>query len=33
MEIVPITPKRYQEKIDEQAKAMTSSDIVKAIKK
>ena len=33
MEIVPITTKRYQEKIDEQAKAMTSSDIVNAIKK
>lgn len=33
MEIVPITPKRYQEKIDEQAKAMTAGDIVKAIKK
>ena len=33
MEIVPITPKRYQEKIDEQAKAMTAGDIVNAIKK
>lgn len=33
MEIFPITPKRYQEKIDEQAKAMTAGDIVKAIKK
>ena len=33
MEIVPITPKRYQEKINEQAKAMTAGDIVKAIKK
>ena len=33
MEIVPITPKRYQEKINEQAKAMTAGDIVNAIKK
>ena len=33
MEIVPITPKRYQEKIDEQAKAMTAGDIVSAMKK
>ena len=33
MEIVPITPQRYQEKIQEQAKAMTASDIVNALKK
>jgi len=33
MEIVPITPQRYQEKIQEQAKAMTAGDIVGAIKK
>lgn len=33
MEIVPITPQRYQEKIDEQAKAMTAGDIVDAMKK
>ena len=33
MEIVPITPERYQEKIQEQAKAMTAGDIVKAVKK
>ncbi len=33
MEIVPITPERYQEKIDEQAKAMSASDIVNAMKK
>lgn len=33
MEIVPITPERYKQKIDEQAKAMTASDIVGAIKK
>ncbi|SDH20160.1 efflux RND transporter periplasmic adaptor subunit [Prevotella communis] len=33
MEIVPITPERYQQKIDEQAKAMSASDIVNAIKK
>ena len=33
MEIVPITPERYQQKIDEQAKAMTSGDIVNAMKK
>ena len=32
MEIVPITPERYQQKIDEQAKAMTSGDIVGAMK-
>ena len=33
MEIVPITPERYQEKIKEQAKAMTAGDIVDAMKK
>lgn len=33
MEIVPITPERYQQKIDEQAKAMTAGDIVNAMKK
>ncbi|MBQ9667732.1 MAG: efflux RND transporter periplasmic adaptor subunit [Prevotella sp.] len=33
MEIVPITPERYQEKIQEQAKAMTAGDIVNAMKK
>ena len=33
MEIVPITPQRYQEKIDEQAKAMSAGDIVSAMKK
>jgi membrane fusion protein (multidrug efflux system) len=33
MEIVPITPERYKEKIDEQAKAMSAGDIVNAIKK
>ena len=33
MEIVPITPERYQQKIDEQAKAMSASDIVGAMKK
>ena len=33
MEIVPITPERYQQKIDEQAKAMSATDIVNAIKK
>ena len=32
MEIVPITPERYQQKINEQAKAMTSGDIVSSIK-
>ena len=32
MEIVPITPERYQEKIQEQAKAMTAGDIVDAMK-
>ncbi|MBQ2208973.1 MAG: efflux RND transporter periplasmic adaptor subunit [Prevotella sp.] len=33
MEIVPITPDRYQQKIDEQAKAMSAGDIVGAMKK
>jgi len=33
MEIVPITPQRYQQKIDEQAKAMSAGDIVNAMKK
>ena len=33
MEIVPITPERYQEKINEQAKAMTAGDIVSSMKK
>ena len=33
MEIVPITPERYQQKIEEQAKAMTAGDIVGAMKK
>ena len=33
MEIVPITPERYQEKIKEQAKAMSAGDIVGAMKK
>ena len=33
MEIVPITPQRYQEKIQEQAKAMTAGDIVDAMSK
>lgn len=32
MEIVPITPERYQQKINEQAKAMTAGDIVNSIK-
>ena len=32
MQIVPITPERYQEKISEQAKAMTAGDIVGAMK-
>ena len=31
--IVPITPERYQQKITEQAKAMSASDIVNAMKK
>ena len=33
MEIVPITPERYQQKIQEQAKEMTAGDIVGAMKK
>ena len=33
MEIVQITPERYQEKIGEQAKAMSAGDIVDAMKK
>ena len=33
MEIVPITPERYQEKIREQAKAMSAGDIVEAVQK
>jgi len=32
MEIVPITPERYQQKIQEQAKAMSAGDIVNAMK-
>jgi len=33
MQIVPITPERYQQKIDEQARAMSAGDIVDAMKK
>ena len=33
MQIVPITPERYQQKIQEQAKAMSAGDIVNAMKK
>jgi len=33
MQIVPITPERYQQKIDEQAKAMSAGDIVSSMKK
>jgi len=33
MEIVPITPERYQQKIKEQAKAMSAGDIVGAMQK
>ena len=33
MEIVPITPERYQQKIQEQAKSMTAGDIVSAMQK
>ena len=33
MEIVPITPERYQQKIEEQTKAMSAGDIVGAMKK
>ena len=32
-EIVPITPERYKQKIDEQAKAMSASEIVSAVSK
>ena len=32
MEIVPITPERYQQKIDEAAKAMSAGEIVEALK-
>ena len=32
MQIVPITPERYQQKIQEQAKAMSAGDIVEAMK-
>ena len=32
MEIVPITPEKYKQKIDEQAKAMSAGDIVGAMK-
>lgn len=32
-DIVPITPERYQQKIQEQAKAMSAGDIVNAMKK
>ena len=32
MEIVPITPERYQEKINEQAKSMTAGEIVSSMK-
>ena len=31
MEIVPITPERYQQKIDEQAKAMSAGDVLGAM--
>ena len=33
MEIVPITPERYEQKIAEQAKAMSAGDIVSSMKK
>ncbi len=33
MEIVPITPEKYQQKIDEQAKEMSAGDIIGAMKK
>ena len=33
MEIVPITPEKYQQKIKDQASAMSSGDIVGAMKK
>jgi membrane fusion protein (multidrug efflux system) len=32
MEIVPITPERYEQKINEQAKSMTAGDIVNSMK-
>jgi membrane fusion protein (multidrug efflux system) len=33
MEIVPITPEKYQQKIKDQASAMSAGDIVDAMKK
>jgi membrane fusion protein (multidrug efflux system) len=33
MAIVPITPERYQQKIDEQAKAMSAGEIIDAVQK
>ena len=33
MEIVPITPEKYEQKIKDQAKEMTAGDIVGAMKK
>jgi membrane fusion protein (multidrug efflux system) len=33
MEIVPITPEKYQQKINDQVKAMSAGDIVGAMKK
>ena len=33
MEIVPITPEKYQQKIKDQATAMSAGDIVGAMKK
>jgi membrane fusion protein (multidrug efflux system) len=33
MEIVPITPEKYQQKITDQAKAMTSGEIIDAVQK
>ena len=33
MEIVPITPEQYEQKIKDQAKEMTAGDIVGAMKK
>jgi membrane fusion protein (multidrug efflux system) len=33
MEIIPITPEKYQQKIEDQAKAMSAGDIVGAMKK
>ena len=32
MVIVPITPEKYKQKIDDQAKAMSAGDIVDAMK-